>query len=49
MDVNHVIVDRFPPFDQRVLVRAYASPTDGRSGGGYVQYSLDGTFVKTVS
>ncbi|MEQ1788424.1 MAG: hypothetical protein ABL966_15335 [Acidimicrobiales bacterium] len=46
--VTHVIIDRFLPFDDRVLVRVYASPTDGRSGGGYVQYTLDGTFVKVV-
>ena len=50
MDVaaTHVIVDRFLPFDDRVLIRVYASPTDGRSGGGYVQYTLDGTYVKMV-
>jgi hypothetical protein len=47
--VTHVIIDRFLPFDDRVLIRVYATPTDGRSGGGYVQYTLDGTFVKTVS
>jgi hypothetical protein len=46
--VSHVIVNRFLPFDERVLIRVYASPTDGRSGGGYVQYTLDGTFVKTT-
>ena len=46
--VTHVIINRFLPFDQRVLIRVYASPTDGRSGGGYVQYTLDGTFVKVV-
>ena len=46
--VTHVIIDRFLPFDERVLIRVYASPTDGRSGGGYVQYTLDGTFVKVV-
>jgi hypothetical protein len=45
---THVIINRFLPFDQRVLIRVYASPTDGRSGGGYVQYTLDGTFVKVV-
>lgn len=48
VDVTHVIIDRFLPFDQRVLIRVYATPSDGRSGGGYVQYTLDGTFVKTV-
>lgn len=46
--VTHIIIDRFLPFDERVLIRVYASPTDGRSGGGYVQYALDGTFVKVV-
>lgn len=46
--VTHVIIDRFLPFDPRVLIRVYASPTDGRSGGGYVQYTIDGTFVKVV-
>lgn len=46
--VTHVIINRFLPFDQRVLIRVYASPTDGRSGGGYVQYTLAGTFVKVI-
>jgi hypothetical protein len=46
VEVTHVIIDRFLPFDQRVLVRVYAQPTDGRSGGGYVSYTKDGTFVK---
>lgn len=46
--VTHIIINRFLPFDERVLIRVYASPTDGRSGGGYVQYTLDGTFVKVV-
>jgi hypothetical protein len=45
---THVLIDRFLPFDDRVLIRVYASPEDGRSGGGYVQYALDGTFVKVV-
>ena len=45
---THVLIDRFLPFDDRVLIRVYASPTDGRSGGGYVQYALDGSFVKVV-
>ena len=49
VDVTHVIIDRFLPFDPRVLIRVYATPSDGRSGGGYVQYTLEGTFVKTVS
>jgi hypothetical protein len=48
VSATHVLIDRFLPFDQRVLFRVYASPTDGRSGGGYVQYTLDGTYVKTV-
>jgi hypothetical protein len=46
--VTHVLIDRFLPFDERVLIRVYASPTDGRSGGGYVQYTADGSYVKTV-
>ena len=45
-EVTHVIIDRFVPFDQRVLIRVYASPTDGRSGGGYVTYTTGGTFEK---
>jgi hypothetical protein len=44
--VTHIIVDRFLPFDQRVLVRVYASPVDGRSGGGYVSYTADGALVR---
>ena len=48
MGVTHVLIDRFLPFDQRVLIRVYATPTDGRSGGGYVQYTLDGTYVKVI-
>jgi hypothetical protein len=44
--VTHIIIDRFLPFDPRVLVRVYASPSDGRSGGGYVTYAPDGTFQK---
>ena len=46
--VTHIIINRFLPFDERVLIRVYATPTDGRSGGGYVQYTLDGTFVKVI-
>jgi hypothetical protein len=46
--VTHVLIDRFFPFDERVIIRIYASPTDGRSGGGYVQYTLDGEFVKVI-
>ena len=44
--VSHVLVDRFLPFDDRVLIRVYATPVDGRSGGGYVSYDTAGTFVK---
>ncbi len=46
--VTHIIINRFLPFDERVLFRVYATPTDGRSGGGYVQYALDGSFVKVI-
>jgi hypothetical protein len=46
VDVTHIIIDRFLPFDERVLIRVYASPSDGRSGGGYVTYDLAGTFQK---
>jgi hypothetical protein len=45
--VTHVIIDRFLPFDERVLVRVYASPADGRSGGGYVSYTTAGEYVET--
>jgi hypothetical protein len=48
VEVTHVIINRFLPFDDRVLIRVYASPADGRSGGGYVQYTLSGTFVKVI-
>ena len=44
--VSHVLVDRFLPFDERVLIRVYATPTDGRSGGGYVSYDTTGTLVR---
>lgn len=46
VEVTHVIIDRFLPFDQRVLVRVYASPPGNPSGGGYVSYTTSGTFVK---
>jgi hypothetical protein len=46
VDVTHIIINRFLPFDQRVLIRVYASPSDGRSGGGYVSYDTAGAFVK---
>jgi hypothetical protein len=46
VDATHVLIDRFLPFDERVLVRVYATPSDGRSGGGYVTYTPDGTFVE---
>ena len=48
VEATHVLIDRFLPFDARVLFRVYAVPADGRSGGGYVQYTLDGTFVKVI-
>lgn len=44
--VSHVLIDRFRPFDERVLIRVYATPTDGRSGGGYVSYDTAGTLVR---
>jgi hypothetical protein len=44
--VSHVLIDRFLPFDERVLLRVYATPTDGRSGGGYVSYDTAGTLVR---
>ncbi len=44
--VSHVLIDRFLPFDERVLIRVYATPTDGRSGGGYVSYDTAGTMVR---
>ena len=44
--VSHVIVDRFLPFDDRVLIRVYTVPTDGRSGGGYVSYDTAGALVR---
>lgn len=46
-EVTHVLIDRFLPFDERVLVRVYVRPSDGRSGGGYVTYTPDGTHVDT--
>jgi hypothetical protein len=46
VDATHVLIDRFLPFDERVLVRVYASPADGRSGGGYVTYLTDGSFLQ---
>ncbi|MGV3758709.1 MAG: hypothetical protein ACO1PW_04085, partial [Actinomycetota bacterium] len=45
VEVTHVIIDRFLPFDERVLFRVYAAPTDGRSGGGYVSYDTSGALV----
>ena len=44
--VTHILIDRFLPFDQRVLVRVYSTPVDGRSGGGYVSYTIDGSVVR---
>lgn len=46
VEVTHILIDRFLPFDERVLVRVYASPVDGRSGGGYVSYAIDGSVVR---
>jgi hypothetical protein len=46
VEVSHILIDRFLPFDERVLIRVYATPTDGRSGGGYVSYDTAGTFVE---
>ena len=48
MEVTHVIVDRFLPFDTRVLARVYVSHPE-RGGGGYVEFTPDGSFVETVS
>lgn len=45
VEVTHVIIDRFLPFDERVLIRVYATPSDGRSGGGYVSYDTAGALV----
>jgi hypothetical protein len=45
VDVTHVVVNRFLPFDERVLIRVYAAPSDGRSGGGYVSYDTASGFV----
>ena len=45
--VTHVLIDRFLPFDQRVLVRVYAIPQEGDpSEAGYVSYTADGTLVR---
>lgn len=46
VEITHIIVDRFLPFDERVLFRVYASPSDGRSGGGYVSYDTAGNLVR---
>lgn len=46
VEVTHVLIDRFLPFDERVLVRVYASPPGDPSGGGYVGYTADGTVVR---
>ena len=45
--VTHILVDRFLPFEERVLIRVYAVPVDGRSGGGYVSYDTTGALVDT--
>lgn len=47
VEVTHVIVERFLPFDERVLIRVYVSPLDGRSGGGYASYDTAGSHVET--
>jgi hypothetical protein len=47
VNVTHVIIDRFLPFDERVLIRVYATPADGRSGGGYISYDTAGNHVNT--
>lgn len=46
VEVTHVLIDRFLPFDDRVLVRIYASPPDDPTKGGYVTYTADGVFQK---
>lgn len=48
MEVTHVIIDRFLPFDTRVLIRVYVSHPE-RGGGGYVEFTPDGGFVETMS
>lgn len=48
MEVTHVIINRFLPFDTRVLVRVYVSHPE-RGGGGYVSFTPDGGLVETVS
>lgn len=48
MEVTHIIIDRFLPFDTRVLIRVYVSHPE-RGGGGYVQFTPDGGFVETMS
>jgi hypothetical protein len=45
--VSHVLIDRFRPFDERVLVRVYVLPVDGDpSEAGYVSYTADGAVVR---
>jgi hypothetical protein len=46
VQVTHVLIDRFLPFDQRVLIRVYASPPGDPTGGGYVTYTTAGVFQK---
>jgi hypothetical protein len=48
MEVTHVIIDRFLPFDTRVLVRVYVSDPE-RGGGGYVEFTPDGGLVEKVA
>ena len=46
VEVTHIIIDRFLPFDERVLVRVYASPPGDPMKGGYVTYTTAGVFQK---
>jgi len=48
MEITHVIIDRFLPFDTRVLVRVYVSHPE-RGGGGYVEFTPDGGLVEVVA
>jgi actin-like ATPase involved in cell morphogenesis len=48
LELTHVIIDRDLTFDDahRVLIRVYAS--NDYSDGGYMEYTLDGTFVDNL-
>jgi hypothetical protein len=46
MEATHIIIDRFLPFDTRVLVRVYVD--NERGEGGYVQFTPDGGLVEVV-